>query len=194
MRNVVNTLALSYSQSLLPTADFTSSAEKPRQKNPYKKSAEKEKRQFMKSILQDGKTRIENLTNLSLRRLKFMPTNHPKNVVQEFHLRISEMLPVHAPSLNLLGYITSFFTIKNHSDSKLRYVYVHCARIYRASFRENWVDKFGHWSRTMYILPILCMLLMCYQTRLDYSQAIKKPSAGPSQLYFPDHSMLGRPS
>jgi hypothetical protein len=37
------------------------------------------------------------------------------------------------------------------------------------------------------------MLLMCYQTRLDYSQAIKKPLPGPSQLDFPHHSLLGRP-
>jgi hypothetical protein len=32
--------------------------------------------------------------------------------------------------------------------------------------------------------------MMCYQTRLDYSQAIKKPLPVPSQLDFPHHSQL----
>jgi hypothetical protein len=71
-----------------------------------------------------------------------MPSKPTKNAVQEFRFRTLESHSVHAPSLNLLGYITSFLTINNHSDPKLRYVYAQSTYIQRVpqcmSPRWNW--------------------------------------------------------
>ncbi len=82
-----------------------------------------------------------------------MPRNPTKNAVQEFYLRTAELHSAHAPTLNLLGeWLHNIFSLE-----------LKTIRI------QNW-DKCT-WTGSYKIQLFLCMLVMCYQARLDYSQS-----------------------